>query len=152
MDMVRHNDKLVKEVGFPSIVVKGVDEKSCPTVAAEKRASAPGLSSDHVGLASVSRMFSLGSQPYDLRAKALSLFGRTARLKARPFKTIAHRLLSSEFLHHLYEILEQVVRVVRTWRGFGVVLDTEQRQVSMAHAFEGVVVQVHVRQFYFALR
>src|SRR5215470_14501577 len=68
--------------------------------------------------------------------------------------TPSHQLLTPAFpfLHHLHEILEQVMRIVRAGRGFGVVLDAEQRQVSVAHAFERVVVQVDMRQLDFALR
>ena len=38
------------------------------------------------------------------------------------------------------------MRVVRAGRGFGVVLDAEQRQRLVAQAFERLVVQVDVRQ------
>src|SRR5260370_35833279 len=41
---------------------------------------------------------------------------------------------------------------MRTRRRFRVVLHGEQRQVSVAHAFEGRVVQIHMRQFNFTLR
>ena len=44
------------------------------------------------------------------------------------------------------------MRIVRAGRGLRVVLDAEERQVSVAHAFERLVVQVQVRQFDFALR
>src|SRR6202030_3995782 len=57
-----------------------------------------------------------------------------------------------ELLHHLDEILKQIVRIVRTRRRFRVVLHGEQRQIPVAHAFERGVVQIHVRQFDFALR
>ena len=42
------------------------------------------------------------------------------------------------------EIVEQVVRIVRAGRGFGVVLHAEDRVVAVAEAFERLVVQVHV--------
>src|SRR5207237_9448991 len=47
-------------------------------------------------------------------------------------------------LHHLHEILEQIMRVVWAGAGLRVVLDAEQRQVAVAQAFERLVVQVHV--------
>ena len=49
-------------------------------------------------------------------------------------------------LHHLPEVAEQVVRIVRAGRGFGVVLHAEERQCLVAKAFQRLVVQVHVRQ------
>ena len=44
------------------------------------------------------------------------------------------------------------MRVVGAGTGFWVVLDAEQRQISMAQAFERRVVEVHVRQLDFGLR
>src|SRR5438445_5021684 len=44
------------------------------------------------------------------------------------------------------------MRVVRAGRGLWVVLDAEQWQVAMAHAFQCRVVQIHVRELDFALR
>ena len=55
-----------------------------------------------------------------------------------------------EFLHHVGELREQVVRVVRAGRRFRVILHTEQRQILVAHAFVGMVVQIQVRHFYVA--
>ena len=55
-------------------------------------------------------------------------------------------------LHHPHKILEQVVRIMRTRRRLWVVLHGEQRQIPVPHAFERVVIQIHVRQFHFALR
>ena len=45
------------------------------------------------------------------------------------------------------EIVEQVVRIVRAGRGFGVVLHAEDRLAAVAEAFERLVVQVDVRDF-----
>ncbi len=50
------------------------------------------------------------------------------------------------------EILEQVVRIVRAGRRFRMVLHAEYRFIAMAHAFNGVVVEVHVRDLDFASR
>ncbi len=61
-------------------------------------------------------------------------------------------LLTLKLLHHLHEILEQVVRVVRTRRRLWVILHAEEWQIAVPQPFERVVVQVNVRQFDFALR
>ena len=55
-----------------------------------------------------------------------------------------------EFLHHVGELREQVVRVVRAGRRFRVILHTEQRQILVAHAFVGMVVQIQVSHLYVA--
>src|SRR5581483_6533181 len=55
-------------------------------------------------------------------------------------------------LHHLHEIFEQVMRIMRVGAGFRMILHAEQRQVAMAQTFERRVVQVHVRQLDFGLR
>src|SRR6266849_11131246 len=52
--------------------------------------------------------------------------------------------IRSPSFHQLDEPLEQVVRVVRPWRGLGVVLHGEDRQLPMPHALGGAVVEVHV--------
>lgn len=52
-----------------------------------------------------------------------------------------------ELLHHVGELGEEIVRIVGTGRGFGVVLDTEERQLFVAHAFVGVVVEIDVGDF-----
>ena len=52
-----------------------------------------------------------------------------------------------EFFHHVGELGEEVVRIVGTRRGFGVILDGEQGDVFVAHAFVGVVVEIQVRDF-----
>src|SRR4051812_41351825 len=57
-----------------------------------------------------------------------------------------------EFLHHLDEILKQIMRIMRSRRSLGVILHAEQWHVAMAQAFQRVVVQVDVRQFHLALR
>ena len=44
------------------------------------------------------------------------------------------------------------MRVVGAGRGFRVILHAEQRQISVAQAFERVVVEIDVREFDFALR
>src|SRR5580693_105259 len=44
------------------------------------------------------------------------------------------------------------MRVMRPWRGLGMILHTEQWQVPVTQAFESRVVQVDVRQLNFTLR
>ena len=50
----------------------------------------------------------------------------------------------SVLLHHVGELGEEVVRIVRPRRSFRVILDAEQRQAFVAHAFVSVVVEVDV--------
>ncbi len=45
------------------------------------------------------------------------------------------------------EFLEEVSGVVRAGCGFGVVLYAEDGEVAMAHAFDGAVVEIDVRDF-----
>jgi len=52
-----------------------------------------------------------------------------------------------ECFHRVGELSEEIVRIVRAWGGFGVVLDAEQGQVFVAHAFVGVVVEIDVGDF-----
>ena len=47
-------------------------------------------------------------------------------------------------VHELDEIVEQIVRIVRTGRGLGVVLHAEHRVVAVAETLQRLVVQVHV--------
>src|ERR1700694_1002807 len=44
------------------------------------------------------------------------------------------------------------MRVVRTGRGFRMILHTEKRKRAMAHAFIGVIVQVDVGEYHLAGR
>src|SRR5437867_5855802 len=46
--------------------------------------------------------------------------------------------------HQLEKLFEQVIRIVRTGRSFGMVLNTECRRRPMLEAFDGVVVQIDV--------
>ena len=48
-------------------------------------------------------------------------------------------------LHLVDELLEQVIGVVRSGGGFGVVLDAEDRLGFVPQAFDGAVVEIHVR-------
>ena len=65
-----------------------------------------------------------------------------------PFAGITVRDTRCELLvlHQLYEIFEQIVRVVWAGGGFGVVLDGEGRLVFAAESLVRVVVEVQVRQ------
>src|ERR1019366_2138884 len=49
--------------------------------------------------------------------------------------------------HQLGEVVEQVVRIVRAGRGFGVVLEAEEGLLAVAEAFEVLVVQIDVGDF-----
>src|SRR6185437_3525935 len=54
---------------------------------------------------------------------------------------------SLPLLHHLPEVAEQVVRIVRAGRRLRVILHGEQRQRLVPQPFQRLVVQVNVRQF-----
>src|ERR1035438_803333 len=49
--------------------------------------------------------------------------------------------------HELGEIVEQVVRIVRAGRGFGMILHAEDGLLAVAEAFEGLVVEIDVGDF-----
>src|SRR6185437_7691549 len=55
-------------------------------------------------------------------------------------------------LHHLHEILEQIMRIVWAGARFRVVLHAKQRQIPVPQAFERVVIQINVGEFNFTLR
>src|SRR5580704_5833375 len=47
-------------------------------------------------------------------------------------------------LHQLYEIVEEVPRVMRTGSGFRMILDAKHGMIAQPEAFESLVVQIHV--------
>src|SRR5258708_5179056 len=49
-----------------------------------------------------------------------------------------------EIVHQFYEVVEQVVRIVRAGRSLGMVLDAEDGFAAMAEAFERVVIEIDV--------
>src|SRR5437899_5620341 len=51
-------------------------------------------------------------------------------------------------LDQLHELREEIAGVVWTGRGFRVVLDAENRQLAMPHAFYGAVIQIDVRDLH----
>ena len=53
-------------------------------------------------------------------------------------------------LHHVGELAEQIMRVVRPGRSLGMILHGKQRQAAVAQAFVGVVIQIQVRDFHVA--
>src|SRR5713101_7498791 len=61
MDVVGHDGEVMQKIGGTSVVIEGVNEKLCPPVVVEKRATSPGFRRDHVGLAGIGRVFSLWS-------------------------------------------------------------------------------------------
>ncbi len=50
-------------------------------------------------------------------------------------------------VHHVGELAEQIVRIVRPRRSFGMVLHAEKRQGTMAKSLIGPVIQVDMRDF-----
>ena len=40
--------------------------------------------------------------------------------------------------------MEQIPRVVRSWAGFGVVLDTERRNVRASQTFKGPIIEAYM--------
>lgn len=55
---------------------------------------------------------------------------------------------SGPLLHLIQELPEQVIRVVRPGRSFGVVLDAEHRLLFVPQPFDGAVVQIEVRHLH----
>src|SRR5437764_10154232 len=55
--------------------------------------------------------------------------------------------ISFPFLHHVEEFREQIIRVVRTGRRFGVVLNAERWHGTMLKTLNGIVIQVDMRHF-----
>src|SRR5262252_5224501 len=56
------------------------------------------------------------------------------------------------FFHHVRELGEQIMRIVRSGRRLGVILHAEQWRLLVAHAFARMVVQVDMRDFHVARR
>src|SRR2546429_804595 len=56
------------------------------------------------------------------------------------------------FFHHVRELREQIMRIVRPRRSFRVILHAKERHFFVAHAFVGVIVQVDMRDFHVARR
>ena len=67
----------------------------------------------------------------------------TIRMRWRSLR----RGISFAWLHQLHEIVEQVVRIVRTGRGLRMILHAEHGMAAMAEAFERLVVQIDVGDF-----
>src|SRR5580700_7734276 len=51
-----------------------------------------------------------------------------------------------EILHQLHEVVEEIVRIVRSGRRFRMILDAKHGLAAMAKTFEGVVIQIDVSQ------
>ena len=66
IDVVGHDDEFMQKVSGASVVVEGVDKKSCPSIGVEMRTTSPSLRRDHISLACVGRMLPLWSQLFDL--------------------------------------------------------------------------------------
>src|SRR2546429_9287526 len=54
------------------------------------------------------------------------------------------------FFHHVRELREHIMRIVRPRRSFRVILHAKERHFFVAHAFVGVIVQVDMRDFHVA--
>ncbi len=52
------------------------------------------------------------------------------------------------FFHHGNELIEQVMRIMWTWRRLGVVLNRKGRLVFPADTLDCIIIQIDVRQFY----
>ena len=55
---------------------------------------------------------------------------------------------SHAFFDQIGELIEEVRSVMRTGRGFGMILHAEDRQFVVPHSFHGSVVQIYVRHFH----
>src|ERR1043165_3566107 len=73
------------------------------------------------------------------RAKLANTSGAAVRVRK------GARQNASPFLHQLNEIFEVVFRVVWARRGFGMILDGDNRQRFVAQAFDATIVEVAVR-------
>src|ERR1035437_10397449 len=77
---------------------------------------------------------------------------RKRRNKLR-LKTIAFVPSSSPFplLHHLGELLEQIMRIMRSRRSLRVILHAKQRQIPVPQSLERLVIQVDMGQLNFTV-
>src|SRR6266545_4925603 len=57
-----------------------------------------------------------------------------------------HPLLSLR--HEFHEVIEKIVRIVRSGRGFRMILHAEDRVAAMAEALQGLIVEIHVRDLH----
>src|SRR5436853_6781247 len=62
-----------------------------------------------------------------------------------------HDPLRLSLRHEMSEPMEQIARVVRARRGFGMVLDGVHRQIETAQALDGIIVQTDVGQLHTAV-
>ena len=56
-------------------------------------------------------------------------------------------IVQSGFRHHLTEFLEQVSAIMRTGRGFRVILDAKCGKFAMTESFDRLIVQIQMRDF-----
>ena len=50
-------------------------------------------------------------------------------------------------LHHPDEFTEEVLGIVGSWGGLGVILNRKDRQCLMSHSFTSLVIQIDLSQF-----
>src|SRR3989442_1792249 len=91
----------------------------------------------------------MNHRSYNPNARASVLADR--RIEAAKGRlTLWRRLLTYGSLFHQFnKSLEMMFRIVRTGRGFGVVLDRNDRKRAMPHAFHAAVIEIDVRDFDF---
>jgi hypothetical protein len=58
-------------------------------------------------------------------------------------------LLAAPLFHQFNKPFEVMLRVVRAGCGFGMVLDGDDRERLVAHAFDALVVEIDVRDLHF---
>src|SRR5258706_8985597 len=58
---------------------------------------------------------------------------------------------TAKIFYEFHEVVEEVVRIVRSGRGLRMILDAEHRLAAMPETFQRLIVQVDVRQLHFTL-
>ena len=105
-----------------------------------------GIDQDHFVAVGAQRLGGLGAGVIELAGLADDDGAGADDQDAVEVVAPGHRLLPVP-AHQFHEIVEEVVRIVRTGRGFGVVLHAEHRVVAVAEAFERLVVEIDVGDF-----
>jgi hypothetical protein len=150
VEMVRHDDIGVKQIGIASIVLKNLLHQYCPSLVAKERPPLSSLRADKKRLSASTDCLSSRSHAcpqwlkplrcyLDGRAKArpLQFGGQSAvpRLVALARCLPAVLIIATSLLplfHHFSEVAKEVVGVVRSWACLGMVLHAEERHSAMA--------------------
>ncbi len=88
----------------------------------------------------------LSANPF-CKLQAFADFQKGRKYTAQCFVLQIHNPQSSTLCHQGDEIIKQIVRIVRTGRGFRVILHGENRQFLVAKSLDSLVVKVQVREF-----